>query len=1536
MTFVRLERPVHYGNAGLAFNESSPKDDPYIFKPENTRDVWSSCRDITERYGFDFHADENGDFVLTTRNNPHVVFDLEASDIAGAPGVHPSSYAGTYLICNGTSGTISITAARIDIVCPRAPGLGTLNFQIRRVSDNVIVTAGTVFPLDATAPAAGLHYYDYRNTVDGSNTTVATLYSGWFDDYDVELTCNGTIWLDSLHLWHTDPMQPILPNALKTEQNAMSVVPRPTAAEVRNYVIVVGRRLGTVTDSEKIKANPENPESEFVVAGAVDSASIVDPSAPNFFGWLKESIIYDAGITDKDFAEYLARTFIYRYRDPRPNAPISHTFLPCIKLRDPIYAEENTYGTIDSRSVLWVNNITHRFENGKVTTELDTTSYPEYASYEVRQDIDIDKTFYGQPVINIQMNYKGLDGTSKTNLDDTVLNVPGARQSNTLAPNGDIVQLANMSCASGFVDLTGQPWPPQAGTVLIKPSGQANVTQTLNIPQRVCQVGEMLGSETLAGAIAEPTSVTIQSHVTFGGKVNPPPGGFNDSWPISKDRLTSRQFWYEWNSQTKVIAIYRSGVGGTGGVSDTYSATVVYQNAGSTVGAGSGWVGNTPYHRFTEIDWANHRILVPWEQGDGSVGYARDFATCELMYRALRGNQTVFTDPYVGGTPFYDPYTSELGNFVTLTFDALLSAVYRISVRSCYDDEVIAWLTEPTGDPADEEAHWQYFTAGAGKRLTYDAFDQVGAWNNRQAEAYAQAAANAFEQDQKPLPGGGWYAWNREAPQGNSTPLALISAQMSASKPVFGVGTYAEWYIRFEAKNDWLEDASDGATLLERLPGEPTSDDQKLGKSYPRILDTSNPRSPFKPRATNGARYQARLYTHLPEPTKVAIEVADWVVGAYDETNTAFRDSANWGPPDPDAKINNEKPIRIRFVPQARPGVLWANKLDELSVKLFRQVHLRANIMDQFVVFEGTNYPGQDVEARRVVNRMLTNDDHTLTFNDDHFRKGDSFRQVDADEGFEWIFRPDDFRKDWRGVPNEPLKFGEYLQLEELPKWDTERAIAGARSRFQIAFMNYLFYMSAYTQDRSGRFAWCINKSFADRAKITHNQTTITWPDDMQLQFRRSVSCRQWTDEKVRGDSGTDRLYQDHMAVKWPGTATARLSRMVWKSLDPVFLTGGGEYTDDYLNYHVNVRDQLPTAYSAAVPRQLGKGGSTSLGAWTWETSPSFPPNPTRDFHGYYLVPPMPDKQPENVITVYPDNRDYRNRFVLIQVDPRAFTDDGDNPNTGDDVAAQPTQPLWNSPIHDDTEPASLTADGEKRFWPGYTVTPGKETPVINKEIDANTIDYQRQDNLVHFEELRGIYSRTQRPQEAPKKIASINPYYQNYLRYLGVSVGRAREQQGLYPLYKAEVAGWFDFTFRREYVWESARFFPVNQYGQEQLDAVNKERCQMDSALNVQGGFGNVRYDSGAWTGWKDDAPVGSNIVIGPDSDALADSSKGSLPGARKFKGTPNVFRSDFMPWGVGPRMLDQLGNANTTDAIFHLVLVNERRTNLVNPAGT
>ena len=259
--------------------------------------------------------------------------------------------------------------------------------------------------------------------------------------------------------------------------------------------------------------------------------------------------------------------------------------------------------------------------------------------------------------------------------------------------------------------------------------------------------------------------------------------------------------------------------------------------------------------------------------------------------------------------------------------------------------------------------------------------------------------------------------------------------------------------------------------------------------------------------------------------------------------------------------------------------------------------------------------------------------------------------------------------------------------------------------------------------------------------------------------------------------------------------------------------------------------------------------------------------------------------------------------------------------NKGRDAAAAE---VWNSVIWDMTETYSNSVAGRVRFWPGTVADPQagpakqRMAPSGTTSTDSNILDYLRQDELVHYEDLRGTFSRGPRPAEGPKKVTPSSPYYSNPYAYVtGITVepndhapGYPRFRLGSYPL--ALNGGWFYLRFRHEYYWESGTLFPVDSKGVEVLAAFNYTKSRMLTPSSLAA----ARFDDGAWTGWKDDL-LSYNITDAQYKLSVRNTNAQSI----------NAFDSGYMPFAVGPTILT-LGNARVTmDLLMSMVLVNERR---------
>lgn len=1494
---VRLPRPVHYGNVGLSFTEKRPYDDEYVFKIEPTKDLWARVRELTDKLGYVCRFDVEGAAILYPATSPSFVRDLVTGDVTSGAGnvtqvINPSAYGAKYLqVASNTAATISATvqASRIDVSFPRVTGARNWTATVTRVSDSVVVFTGTITQT-SSSPALEL-FFDATVAQPGSNSTVFTLYSGDYTNYTVTLTAASAAsvaYVDCLLCYAQDPDNAKLPT-LSTSDAALSVQLRAQQDAVRNKVTIVGRRKAAVTDSDKFDEAQGPTEQEFVVQNAVDINSISNPSALNYVGYLKQAVIYDESISDDGLARYLAQVFIYRQSVPRAGTSVSHTLLPMLEPGDPIAVSENMFDTMTSSMTQYVRKVTHDISANRFETTVETEAWPEYPAYQPRTDINL-ADFANKPITGMTINYVSISGQSITD--------PGADDVKRV--EGNLVEQANVTFTGTTLNVnTGLQWPPVPGTFQIKPNYAAGTTRTAVLTDTARVIGQWRTGDLMhAFTLGEDWFVTGVRVKLYGL------GLVLDA--AATDGSTNRDGYFYYHVTNRSVTVFR---GSKGSTSTYVYAEVTLQYQRSTGDARNSWLTNNPYHRFLAINYTNAaspRVQIPWEQVSGFV---RDdgITSFNVRYRSLF-EDVGRTDPNgaaiagVSQSPFYDPYTSELGYLVSFRCSVLAEGLYRVSIRNWEDDTIVAWLTNPAGDPLEEEEHWEYIPVMANRQFTWDGVDQVGVWNSTQSELYSTLVEGTFEDGQRPRVGRGFYCWNREISGGELGPLAYVWMQRDPTTglPYIGHGTYGRWYVHVEAQT---------TTEAET---EVSSRDSDLA-----------------------------ILTHLPEPTKLELSVQDWSGSAWVSPTTGVSTSTV------NAYINNAKPVRIRFRVAQRPGQLWTStNKGEVTVKLTREAHLRAVIGDQTVVYRGKEFAGTSVEDRAIYNRRLVNDEHTRQYVDSGYRKAKTFKWNDGtdtgDAVTEWVFQPSDFKKDFlvQGY-EESIEFGNYLQLEEVPEWNGTRELTAARSRLQFALMSYLFYLSAYVTDRSGRSSWGINRSFVDKSKIYSNTATLDWPTDPMYEHRRTVVCRQWTGEtawktaqlSAFGYNSTTLFNQLLEAFWWQHDVTSVVigtTPAPWAiyalPMDPYANThvlSGNSFSEPFVlpgGYTTSNR-QLGDVVAGAPTCLLGKTTSATVtGTWNWESNPLWIPSITRDLHPFFRLPPMISPPKETGANPRPGiERDYRpiNCYwtvggpdIKVTVGSPTTNGTSSEANTNDAAAAE----TWSSPVGDYSY---TTGNYPSRFWPGQQVDV-KEKPF--KDLSATDkskfLNYVRQDEMVHYEDVRGVYSRSRYPTAGAVKVSAGSAYYLNPFRYRGIEVGRTLNDSP-FPQYHVIVdrnnvgldIEWFRTAFRSEYVWESGSMFPGSLTGRERLEGVLWWKHRYTDVLPS-----TLYYDFGAWVGWKDDrlAELGTDVVGGRRTGGNYTSSEITVG---------NPFTTGFMPVGVGPVLPE------TTELACHLVLLTERR---------
>lgn len=1459
---ILIERNANYGNVPPLNKDALPTDDAYLFVPDVQQRLFDRLKTITDHYGYDFFFNGEGRAVLTGRNNP-IAFQYATRNGAYTSGINEAQYnvninavGGVYLqkqhSIDGVtwSRVIEGTFSRVDLYCGLGiPKNSTLNGGLLNVKVEVSDGAGgftVVQQQQFTTFYNGPEGFYYTGLVrsDGTNAAVLKIVSMPFDHYRVTVTGAGPdqgqtdclYRINGAAIYERDPEQSFYSNGAKqqvftTLGNTLNITPESNYKDLRNAVIVVGSRLATVTDSSKLNnltTNPNNPEYEFNVAVAVDPFSIYDPTSPNYVGMKRMVVVFDSKVNDGEFARWLTRTVLFQYRMPKTSATFTHTALPVLDIRDAMFVVEERNRSVEH--LLYVTGYTERWAPGSATTDIQSVATPQIPSFQPREDIDIDTLFRadpsdphsGVPLINVNVSYQNVYGVVVSN-----------------------AQLSDTATIKSYASKAlGQPQPMASVPVT---SGTSMVLSQSAIPETF-YLSQNVG----------PTSLSLGG----GQVVN-----------------------------------------------------------GVQVGVKRALVNNPYRHFFHFLSWDSTRrptVGFAFEEGDGTTGvYDQSyyqFPSGGLPWYANYDYLTTRLDASSQQTtsPFYDPYSSEVGNLINLSFDLLVSGRIRVVVFDANQQSVgfpvpVAYLTNPEGDPNVEDAHWNYFDAGT-VSFSWDAVDNIGFWNVIQSQNWADELQGSFG-DKPVAVGRGYYAWNDVTTNPHTFIGDASAANFDASNaPYFTIGQFGQFMFRIEVLNDRLA----------------RKDLETTGHTDPRTVWTDTLAKPgvWNPTA------EVYAWTHLGEPNQVAIRIQDYVSSTPWDRNTNSNDSL-WSPsystPDADATIKLGKPVRMTFVPRARHSPFFedASRVPNpklLSVKMTRQVHLKATVFDQFWTLYGktwqdfhAKYDIGGTEAKRVTSRMYHDEDHTLEWEDGAWRTGENL------QFFEWVFDPSLFQKDFGRGTTEKLRYGDYEQLESLPGFNVKNlggTSVGTRSYMLMAFINYLFYFSAFVMDRSGRRQWCLNNwtdgqgthGFVDKSKIVSpnwlsysgSPTALHYQKYALVDYEqrgadrflaRTVFVRQWKEPTwatgtyvgspvtAYGISGvglnfvqprlkdfapeagvligdtTDRWLTEYNTPYSP--AESDITR-----LDPQF--AHAPLIDGISNYTLAL-----SQFSASW--DFNRPGVTNV----------FTPSPARDFHPYWIYPLMPDWAVRSTMA-YTGNR-YANAVNVLQ-------STSSNIHFGlRDPAAQHT---WYGYAWADSfaTPGSnyIGARVEQTVEELGAIDP--DSLPLNKltyNQIANLFDYQRQDQLDRFDQYRGVISRAPYPDRktngedawdgTDKKRASssapVKPsgmYVINLARYSDYTLAPVHK---LLPKtrihFMDSVSAWYDVRFAHEFVWYSARYFPITQTGGAVYMYTHDEYTRVSEHVGAPWWATwfapqifdpkNLDYDAGAWIGHKWDIPSSS-----------------------------------------------------------------------------
>ena len=819
---------------------------------------------------------------------------------------------------------------------------------------------------------------------------------------------------------------------------------------------------------------------------------------------------------------------------------------------------------------------------------------------------------------------------------------------------------------------------------------------------------------------------------------------------------------------------------------------------------------NHPYRYFWRVhSWASNQPTVQYDfqEADGldkvygmDTWYDLDETLTDVNWYLNYKSFTART----GDNPFYDPYSSELGHFVNIQFNAIVSGRYRVSIwdarKSDGMETPVAWLTNPKSDPREPEDHWVYLEQQNDVEFNWDAVDNIGLWNRKQSRDYALRNGGAFG-DETLAVGEGFYAWNDQTTDIQTQVGDNVAANYRTSSdpresgfPYFTLGKYGQFYIKIEVLNDELVaiDINAGST-----PGTPRivrSDTDENGDG------NLNP-------AADHTVTELYIWTHLGEPNQVDISIEEW-----NPDKNAANDPGEWVPGtiedgwvtlgSSDAAIfRNGKPVKLSFTPRARAGTLFNDDPELTSVQLIRQAHLQATIFQQFWTFYPE--PWQGILAgnaffprKELRNQMFHNNDHTKVWQDNAFRSGVEIANTP------WVFQPSHFEMDFGQGYEESIRYGDYEQLEALPGYNARGAFDETLSYINLAFMNYLFYLSAYSLDRSGRRQWMLNRDFIDKTKIVTNTwrnatvpTNQYYAVDHELKgaaeyLRRSVFVREWRDSDwTVNNNGTPAntrtplspINNTHLGTggisdadeqEWlqfpityldPLQATNLIMSAVTEHSDPWYLayTTDSATVNDAAQVNRDMRKYIPQAGSNSLTaKTLPNTGSQyilphAFGTWDFIRGPQttnwYKPSPKRDFHPYWK-PGMPnwhtpythwytsgDLSGSNNLGDWPTNAKNNLRYLHVLACPSTNIVDSDTADTQYGSLRDPM--AWDVYFGYAFEHDRTVVENRLRGARVEQSVAGWAKDSVQGDLQY-AFDYAKEDLLARYESFRGVWSR--------------------------------------------------------------------------------------------------------------------------------------------------------------------------------------------------
>lgn len=274
------------------------------------------------------------------------------------------------------------------------------------------------FSVDRVLSGTRRYYYHGFDSTNGENPTQFMLGNSLTRDEhtlrinrisDAEAGTGTEIRVNALFIYDEDRNVPVevfytgdsLASGTITELKVFN-----NTNDIRNDVIVVGRRIGNEVPDGEVSVpptNPNNPTSRFFITRAVDINSIINKDSLNFAGRPLQTILIDPDIASQDRTDHWAVQFMNRFRIPGRDASFKSIANPLIEVGDAVYVIDSKKDTIHFDNLVYIESIKRDISNNSFIDSYETTTFKPWESFTPKSEVDLQADFEGQAFSNISI-----------------------------------------------------------------------------------------------------------------------------------------------------------------------------------------------------------------------------------------------------------------------------------------------------------------------------------------------------------------------------------------------------------------------------------------------------------------------------------------------------------------------------------------------------------------------------------------------------------------------------------------------------------------------------------------------------------------------------------------------------------------------------------------------------------------------------------------------------------------------------------------------------------------------------------------------------------------------------------------------------------------------------------------------------------------------------------------------------------------------------------------------------------------------------